>query len=151
MRRWVAGWEFGWVDAEGRADAQQAQRASVPACPWSACSHTKLPSFAAIHLAPLCPFTAARPPSPPPPSSPWPSCPQVRHYYYRLIKRLNKILGPGSALDIKNPLQVHRSMIKFWEVVSLGLGNRNRNRRQKALPVAPLTQSLLPLLMPVNG
>jgi hypothetical protein len=42
----------------------------------------------------------------------------VRHYYYRLIKRLNKILGPGSALDIKNPLQVHRSMIKFWEVVS---------------------------------
>lgn len=42
---------------------------------------------------------------------------QVRHYYYRLIKRLNRIMGAGSALDTKNPLQVHRSMIKFWEVV----------------------------------
>jgi hypothetical protein len=48
----------------------------------------------------------------------------VRHYYYRLIKRLNKILGPGSALDIKNPLQVHRSMIKFWEVVSLATSSQ---------------------------
>lgn len=31
---------------------------------------------------------------------------QVRHYYYRLIKRLNKILGSDARLDIKNPLQV---------------------------------------------
>lgn len=42
---------------------------------------------------------------------------QVRHYYYRLIKRLNKILGGESKLDIKNSLQVHRSMLKFYEVV----------------------------------
>jgi hypothetical protein len=41
----------------------------------------------------------------------------VRHYYYRLIKRLNKILGEGCTLDIGNPLQVHRSMLKFWDVV----------------------------------
>ena len=53
--------------------------------------------------------------SPPPPRD---SPTQVRHYYYRLIKRLNRIMGAGSALDTKNPLQVHRSMIKFWEVVS---------------------------------
>jgi len=46
----------------------------------------------------------------------------VRHYYYRLIKRLNKILGADAKLDIKNPLAVHRAMIKFWEVVSAGLG-----------------------------
>ena len=45
---------------------------------------------------------------------------QVRHYYYRLIKRLNRILGKESALDTKNPMQVHQSMIKFWEVVSGG-------------------------------
>lgn len=44
--------------------------------------------------------------------------PQVRHYYYRLIKRLNKILGVEQRLDIKNPLQVHRAMAKFWDVVS---------------------------------
>ncbi|PSC75321.1 TSL-kinase interacting 1 isoform X1 isoform A [Micractinium conductrix] len=42
---------------------------------------------------------------------------QVRHYYYRLIKRLNKIMGPCAPLDIKNPMQVHRAMIKFWEVL----------------------------------
>ncbi len=47
----------------------------------------------------------------------WP-LPQVRHYYYRLIKRLNKILGADQRLDIKNPLQVHRAMAKFWDVVS---------------------------------
>ena len=48
------------------------------------------------------------------------TCTQVRHYYYRLIKRLNRILGEGAALDTRNPLQVHQSMIKFWEVVSPG-------------------------------
>jgi hypothetical protein len=44
--------------------------------------------------------------------------PQVRHYYYRLIKRLNKLLGEGATLDTRNPLQIHQSMLKFWEVVS---------------------------------
>ena len=45
----------------------------------------------------------------------------MRHYYYRLIKRLNKILGAQSKLDVRNPLQVHRSMLKFYEVVSAWL------------------------------
>jgi hypothetical protein len=43
---------------------------------------------------------------------------QVRYYYYRLIKRLNKILGEGRKLDLKNNVQVHEAMVKYWEVVS---------------------------------
>lgn len=42
----------------------------------------------------------------------------MRHYYYRLLKRLNKILGEERKLDASNHLQVHQSMVKFWEVVS---------------------------------
>lgn len=69
-----------------------------------------------IHRAGRRPLAAPRHRHPVPP------LPQVRHYYYRLIKRLNKILGAESKLDIKNPLQVHRAMIKFWEVVSAAVG-----------------------------
>ncbi len=42
----------------------------------------------------------------------------MRHYYYRLLKRMNKILGKDRKLDSKNSLQVHQAMVKFWEVVS---------------------------------
>ena len=42
---------------------------------------------------------------------------QVRQYYYRLIKRLNKILSPECRLDSKTTLLVHQSMVKFWDVV----------------------------------
>lgn len=49
-------------------------------------------------------------------------CLQVRHYYYRLFKRLNSLIGagtnPGQMLDPKNILQTHLCMIKLWEVVS---------------------------------
>lgn len=65
-----------------------------------------------VELACCCRQPSVLPPQHPscPPAChpPWPSpiAWQVRHYYYRLIKRLNKILGADSRLDIKNPLQV---------------------------------------------
>ena len=40
---------------------------------------------------------------------------QVRDYYYRLLKRLNKILGADAKL--KDPAQVHKAMLKYWELV----------------------------------
>lgn len=55
-------------------------------------------------------------PCPAPCTHPAPT--QVRHYYYRLIKRLNKVLGEGRVLDSRNALAVHRAMLKFWDVVS---------------------------------
>ncbi|GAQ87326.1 myb/SANT domain protein [Klebsormidium nitens] len=41
---------------------------------------------------------------------------QVRHYYYRCIKRMNKLLQPGMVLDISNPLVVNTAMLRWWQV-----------------------------------
>jgi hypothetical protein len=40
----------------------------------------------------------------------------VRHYYYRCIKRMNKLLQPGMILDISNPLVVNTAMLRWWQV-----------------------------------
>lgn len=76
-------------------------------------------SSACIHLPPRVgsarPCTAA-----PRPTAPCP--PQVRHYYYRLIKRLNKILGSDAKLDIKNPLQVGAESWAGWTFSGCGKG-----------------------------
>ncbi|XP_013634542.1 PREDICTED: TSL-kinase interacting protein 1-like [Brassica oleracea var. oleracea] len=35
----------------------------------------------------------------------------VRHYYYRLVRRMNKLLGPGLSLDAKNPKDTNAAMV----------------------------------------
>jgi hypothetical protein len=42
---------------------------------------------------------------------------QVRQYYYRIIKRLNKIGGDNCRLGDIAPMELHRAMLKYWEVV----------------------------------
>eukprot|EP01018_Ginkgo_biloba_P023770 Gb_34306 [translate_table: standard] len=42
---------------------------------------------------------------------------QVRHYYYRLIKRMNKLLGPGFALDAKNSKDANAAMLRWWSLL----------------------------------
>lgn len=90
-------------------------RWAPPAClpaPAAAPAHIFLHSFTLLPATPTPPHH-----------------PQVRHYYYRLIKRLNKVLGEGGkggdgkVLDPRNALAVHRAMLKFWDVV-----------RRRALP-----------------
>jgi len=44
------------------------------------------------------------------------SCKQVRHFYYWLLKRLNKILGEERRLDSRNSMQVHQAMLKYGDV-----------------------------------
>ncbi|GAB4818363.1 hypothetical protein N2152v2_005409 [Parachlorella kessleri] len=47
---------------------------------------------------------------------------QVRHFYYRLLKRLNKILGEERRLDSRNSMQVHQAMLKFGELDAVNRG-----------------------------
>ncbi|XP_047316526.1 TSL-kinase interacting protein 1-like isoform X2 [Impatiens glandulifera] len=42
---------------------------------------------------------------------------QVRHYYYRLVKRMNKLLGPGVCLDAKNSKDTNAAMLRWWSVL----------------------------------
>eukprot|EP00249_Psilotum_nudum_P015000 c25111_g1_i1 orf=225-2951(+) len=42
---------------------------------------------------------------------------QVRHYYYRLIKRMNKLLGPNFVLDAKNSKDVNSAMLCWWSLL----------------------------------
>lgn len=42
---------------------------------------------------------------------------QVRDYYYRLQKRLNRLLAKELQFDGKSPAPLHQAMLKFWEVV----------------------------------
>ncbi|XP_021800990.1 TSL-kinase interacting protein 1-like [Prunus avium] len=38
---------------------------------------------------------------------------QVRHYYYRLVRRMNKLLGPGLYLDSKNSKDTNAAMLRW--------------------------------------
>lgn len=38
---------------------------------------------------------------------------QVRHYYYRLVRRMNKLLGPGLYLDAKNSKDTNAAMLRW--------------------------------------
>ncbi|KAL6519375.1 TSL-kinase interacting protein 1 [Orobanche gracilis] len=38
---------------------------------------------------------------------------QVRHYYYRLVRRMNKLLGPELSLDAKNSKDTNTAMLRW--------------------------------------
>ncbi|KAF8397995.1 hypothetical protein HHK36_016921 [Tetracentron sinense] len=42
---------------------------------------------------------------------------QVRHYYYRLVRRMNKLLGPGISLDAKNSKDTNAAMLRWWSLL----------------------------------
>ncbi|KAJ7298592.1 hypothetical protein O6H91_Y538200 [Diphasiastrum complanatum] len=42
---------------------------------------------------------------------------QVRHYYYRVIKRMNKLLGPGLILDAKNSKDANTALLHWWSLL----------------------------------
>ncbi|KAL0666559.1 hypothetical protein Bca4012_029263 [Brassica carinata] len=42
---------------------------------------------------------------------------QVRHYYYRLVRRMNKLLGPELSLDAKNPKDTNAAMLRWWSLL----------------------------------
>ncbi|KAF2289889.1 hypothetical protein GH714_039032 [Hevea brasiliensis] len=41
---------------------------------------------------------------------------QVRHYY-RLVRRMNKLLGPGLCLDAKNSKDTNAAMLRWWSLL----------------------------------
>ncbi|XP_042476305.1 TSL-kinase interacting protein 1-like, partial [Macadamia integrifolia] len=42
---------------------------------------------------------------------------QVRHYYYRLVRRMNKLLGPRFSLDAKNSKDTNAAMLRWWSLL----------------------------------
>ncbi|KAI3512135.1 hypothetical protein L1887_19343 [Cichorium endivia] len=42
---------------------------------------------------------------------------QVRHYYYRLVRRMNKLLGPELSLDAKNSKETNAAMLRWWSLL----------------------------------
>ncbi|PWA75754.1 homeodomain-like protein [Artemisia annua] len=42
---------------------------------------------------------------------------QVRHYYYRLVRRMNKLLGPELSLDPKNTKETNAAMLRWWSLL----------------------------------
>ncbi|KAA0044000.1 TSL-kinase interacting protein 1 isoform X1 [Cucumis melo var. makuwa] len=42
---------------------------------------------------------------------------QVRHYYYRLVRRMNKLLAPGLCLDAKNSKDTNAAMLRWWSLL----------------------------------
>ncbi|KAK1276306.1 TSL-kinase interacting protein 1 [Acorus gramineus] len=42
---------------------------------------------------------------------------QVRHYYYRLIRRMNRLLGPELSLDAKNSKDTNAAMLRWWSLL----------------------------------
>ncbi|KAI7725884.1 hypothetical protein M8C21_007900 [Ambrosia artemisiifolia] len=42
---------------------------------------------------------------------------QVRHYYYRLVRRMNKLLGPELSLDAKNSKDTNAAMLRWWTLL----------------------------------
>uniref|UniRef100_A0A0E0M556 SANT domain-containing protein n=1 Tax=Oryza punctata TaxID=4537 RepID=A0A0E0M556_ORYPU len=42
---------------------------------------------------------------------------QVRHYYYRLLRRINKLLGPGFSLDANNSKDSIAAMLRWWSLL----------------------------------
>ncbi|KAJ6746691.1 CRAMPED PROTEIN [Salix koriyanagi] len=43
---------------------------------------------------------------------------QVRHYYYRLVRRMNKLLGPRLYLDAKNSKDTNAAMLRWWSLLA---------------------------------
>ncbi|CAI0426827.1 unnamed protein product [Linum tenue] len=41
----------------------------------------------------------------------------VRHYYYRLVRRMNKLLGPGLCLDAKDSKDTNAAMLRWWALL----------------------------------
>ncbi|KAL9150015.1 hypothetical protein ABFS82_12G142300 [Erythranthe guttata] len=42
---------------------------------------------------------------------------QVRYYYYRLVRRMNKLLGPELCLDAKNSKDTNGAMLRWWSLL----------------------------------
>ncbi|KAM7264072.1 hypothetical protein ACFE04_001755 [Oxalis oulophora] len=42
---------------------------------------------------------------------------QVRHYYYRLVRRMNKLLDPELFLDAKNSKDTNAAMLRWWSLL----------------------------------
>ncbi|KAL5218584.1 hypothetical protein ABZP36_019268 [Zizania latifolia] len=42
---------------------------------------------------------------------------QVRHYYYRLVRRMKKLLGPEFSLDAKNSKDTIAAMLRWWSLL----------------------------------
>lgn len=42
---------------------------------------------------------------------------QVRHYYYRLVRRMNKLLGPNLRLNAKNSKETIPAMLRWWSLL----------------------------------
>ncbi|XP_076895254.1 TSL-kinase interacting protein 1-like [Bidens hawaiensis] len=42
---------------------------------------------------------------------------QVRHYYYRLVRRMNKLLGPELSLDAKSSKDTNAAMLRWWSLL----------------------------------
>ncbi|CAI9111998.1 OLC1v1012355C3 [Oldenlandia corymbosa var. corymbosa] len=42
---------------------------------------------------------------------------QVRHYYYRLVRRMNKLLGPDLCLDARNCKETNAAMLRWWSLL----------------------------------
>lgn len=42
---------------------------------------------------------------------------QVRYYYYRLVRRMNKLLGPEFSLDAKNSKDTNAAMLRWWSLL----------------------------------
>ncbi|KAK9078650.1 hypothetical protein SSX86_002707 [Deinandra increscens subsp. villosa] len=42
---------------------------------------------------------------------------QVRHYYYRLVRRMNKLLAPELSLDAKNSKDTNAAMLRWWSLL----------------------------------
>nr|GMC89028.1 TSL-kinase interacting protein 1 isoform X1 [Ipomoea batatas] len=42
---------------------------------------------------------------------------QVRHYYYRLVRRMNKLLGPELCLNAKNSRDTNAAMLRWWSLL----------------------------------
>ncbi|KAJ0908567.1 putative transcription factor MYB-HB-like family [Helianthus annuus] len=49
---------------------------------------------------------------------------QVRHYYYRLVRRMNKLLGPELSLDAKNSKDTNAAMLRCCKASKLHLKPR---------------------------
>ncbi|XP_051182374.1 TSL-kinase interacting protein 1 [Lolium perenne] len=42
---------------------------------------------------------------------------QVRHYYYRLVRRMKKLLGPEFSLDARNSKDIIAAMLRWWSLL----------------------------------
>ncbi|KAK1400162.1 TSL-kinase interacting protein 1 [Heracleum sosnowskyi] len=42
---------------------------------------------------------------------------QVRHYYYRLVRRMNKLLDPQLCLDASNSKDTNSAMLRWWSLL----------------------------------